>query len=69
MDKKIVHYHAFMGESIVVGHPALIYPLDHPSPDVSNTKMAITSLVISVDRETGDFETENTRYVALVEVT
>lgn len=49
-----------------VGFITLVFPIDHTSDDVSNTKWAITSPVVSVtiqDKQIVEFETENTRYI------
>jgi len=59
--KKIVHYRA-LASDIRFGAPVLLYPIDHPSDLVSNTKMARTSPVELIE-EDGVFETRNTRYV------
>lgn len=59
--KKIVHFCGVVGE-IVVGHSALVYPIDHPDQDnVSNTRLAKTSRVVAAF-EDGSFETQNTFY-------
>lgn len=52
----------------VVGHSVYCEPIDHPSPNVSNTKLIRTSRVVSVEKGTLDvFETENTKYVPIQE--
>lgn len=61
--KPIVHYRS-NGTTPVVGKPAMCYPTDHPSNEVSNTKLVITSRVVNV-YDFG-FETENTIYVELI---
>lgn len=58
--KAVVHYRS-AGRSIIVGHSALVYPVDHMSPLVSNTTIAHTSRVIAI-RENGEFETLNSIY-------
>ena len=63
MNKPTVHYKP-KSYCITVGEPALIQPLDHPSPLVSNTHFARTSKVLKIT-ETG-FETKNTIYVRSV---
>jgi len=64
-NKPVVRYHKDKGESIHVGVCAFIYPIDHPSPLVSNQGMVRTSMVIGHDVMTGDFETMNTCYKAV----
>ena len=65
--KPVVHYKkADFNGQIKMGCPAFIFPLDHtnhaPGQNVSNTCVARTSKVISVNHETGEFETLNTIY-------
>ncbi len=62
-DKKIVHYKAGPGQYIRVGKCAVVWPIDHYSDMVSNEKAVITSLVLSFNKVTGGFETQNTIYV------
>lgn len=61
--KPIVQYR---GEAVPFGGSALLFPVDHPNHleghDVSNTKMATTSKVISWDESSGRIETQNTVY-------
>lgn len=59
--KKTVRY-SQLG-ACMVGSSALLLPVDHPGPHVSNTKFVTTSTVLSFDPETGIIETLNTRYV------
>lgn len=61
-DKPVVRYSALI--YCEVGKPALVKPINHPSASVFNTKDALTSNVISYDKNTGAFETRNTRYEA-----
>lgn len=64
--KKIVHYLPLVeGEYIRVGYNAIVTPIDHSGPFVSNNKPVITSKVIRHNEETGEFETENTIYLPL----
>jgi hypothetical protein len=44
------------------GSSAIVKPVDHPSPLVTNRKPVLTSPVIQYDRTTGEFETFNTIY-------
>lgn len=62
MKKKIVKYDSSKFHRINVGSPAIVFPLNHTSELVSNTKEVITSFVISKSSD-GSFETENTIYV------
>jgi len=46
------------------GEACVILPVNHPSPHVSNApKWAVTSLVLNINHETGEIETENTVYL------
>lgn len=58
--KPVVHYIPTKADMITIGQHALIHPLDHPSPDVSNMGYARTSLVININED--GFETQNTVY-------
>lgn len=59
--KREVRYSAaFM--PLRVGAGAVVKPLDHTSPLVSNLKPILTSPVVRVDYQTGDFETRNSLY-------
>lgn len=60
-EKKIVHYDAVEAAVIRVGIRAVVYPIDHP--DLSNRRMALTSVVLSYDETTEIFETEHSIYV------
>lgn len=64
--KPVVHYKSAEGK-ILVGNPAIVRPIDHPSDMVSNKKHVLTSPVIKHDEDTGSFETENTRYQLMTE--
>lgn len=52
-----------------LGQPAMITPIDHPSPLVSNTGPVLTSNVVKInqdgvhDESSPSFETENTLYI------
>lgn len=59
--KPIVLYRTNRNQVIKPGQPALVWPVDHPSPLVSNTTAVLTSPVISIG-PMGQFETMNTRY-------
>lgn len=61
--KPVVRYKPVGGTEIEVGYRARVIPLDHPSPLIDNGYYASTSPVLSYDPETGNFETQNTRYV------
>ena len=62
MNKPVVHYRELCFPP-VIGESAALYPVDHPSPYVSNTRVATTSAVVSYDEATGELETENTIYM------
>ncbi len=68
MVKNIVHYDLNERKCILIGHNAIIHPLDHPSEFVSNEDLVETSKVISIDANKKDFETENTLYVGVHKV-
>lgn len=62
--KQIVLYNRSEGYlGIKVGSNARIYPINHPSPLVSNHEIVTTSTVLNVDGAV--FETRNTIYVPL----
>ena len=63
MNKPEVQYDMSDFCKIILGQGAIVTPLNHPSPHVSNTGSVHTSRVISITDE--DFETENTRYVGV----
>jgi len=60
--KATVQYRLGVWGGIGVGCGALVWPVDHTSPFVSNEQVAVTSKVISHDPETGVFETLNSIY-------
>ena len=60
--KPVVKYKHDLNNFIELGMNALVFPLDHPSPYVSNQYLVRTSKVIKLDKETGNFETVNTIY-------
>lgn len=64
MTKKIVHYDATKKSLIAVGMSAIVKPIDHTSPLVSNKKLVVTSRVIA-KHKCGRFETENSIYVPI----
>lgn len=68
--KPIVHYEKNdnLMSQVQVGKPAVLFPVDHTSPFVSNTMLALTSRVVSFDPLTGEIETENTCYIPQPEV-
>lgn len=65
--KPIVHYVTDNNPFIAVGKRVLVTPVDHPSPLVSNTKLVLTSEVLSYNQLNGEFETQNTYYKPLKE--
>lgn len=64
-NKRIVHYKPCLDDVIMLGHSALVYPVDHPSMFVSNRVVCHTSKVVHIDDKTGVFETLNTVYKPL----
>ena len=58
--KPVVHYQETDGDFIMLGMPAMVRTVDHPH--CSNTKYVLTTRVVEYDRESGEFETENTLY-------
>lgn len=60
--KPVVLYEATEDDFITEGMGAYIRPINHPSEWVSNKKFVLTSIVISHDKETDEFETLNTIY-------
>lgn len=62
INKPIVFYKGNENPYIVVGGRGFVFPINHPSELVSNTSWIQTSPVLSYDRLTGVFETENTIY-------
>jgi hypothetical protein len=64
MAKPVVHYYLIRKHNYInVGQSASVYPVDHPSALVSNMRICHTSKVLWYDETTGEFETENTKYV------
>ena len=65
-DKLVVHYRAVAPNlPLEVNYRYALYPVDHPSPFVSNTCICYTSKVVDFDIETGIIETLNTIYTPL----
>ena len=62
INKPVVHYIPNKYQMICTGTSAYVWPIDHPSDLVSNTKPITTSKVIKYDRASGEFETMNTLY-------
>lgn len=60
--KPIVHYIINEHNRIKLARRAVLQPIDHPSSLVSNTKLVLTSKVIMHNKDSGEFETENTIY-------
>lgn len=65
MRKNDVEYNPYKGYRIVVGESAYVYPLNHPSPTVTNSTVVATSPVVSYNASTGVFETKNTIYTPI----
>ena len=58
MNKKTVRYSDVEpGIKIQVGQRYQLYPIDHTSPFVSNSRWCSTSPVVSFNRKTGEIET------------
>lgn len=64
--RPLVHYKKIHSK-LVVGDSVILLPLDHPSPEVTNTKYISTSKVTRI-AEDGEFWTENTHYVKLQKI-
>lgn len=62
MNKPIVHFKGEPHFPLELGKGAYVYPVDHPSDLVSNTKLVYTSDVIAIHSD-GSFETKNTHYI------
>jgi acyl dehydratase len=62
-NKPVVKYQAVLSTPPKVGTKYFIRPINHPSPFVSNTTIALTSTVLTSDDKTWNFETNNTIYV------
>ena len=62
--KPVVYYRDDLLHIIHIGHPAVVVPLEHPSPLVTGDGLTPvrTSPVGWVDGLTGEFCTENTHY-------
>jgi hypothetical protein len=60
--KPVVYYDPNKFHSIERGIGAMVWPLNHPSELVSNTKLVTTSEVVRHDVASGEFETVNTTY-------
>ena len=60
--KKEVMYNATPGFFIEVGLCAYVYTLDHPNTKNYSDRPVRTSTVLNHNKETGDFETQNTMY-------
>lgn len=62
--KRVVQYDSSKG---VMQHPCggvLLWPIDHPDTErVSNASFVLTSNLVRQNLNTGEFETENTRYL------
>lgn len=61
-NKQVVTYDCSESPFVIEGGSALLKPINHTSPHVSNTKTVRTSNVVRVDLETGEIETLNTIY-------
>jgi hypothetical protein len=61
--KPTVKYKKEEGVLFLLEGGAYLYPIDHPSEHVSNTKGVLTSQVMAHDKDTGRIETRNTVYL------
>lgn len=61
--KPTVQYKPTEDQFIRVGFSACVFPINHRSDLVSNTTKVITSTVVSYDKGSGKFETQNTVYI------
>ena len=61
MRKPIVRYKPTGYDNVELDKQALIAPMTHTSPYVSNTRYVITSTVVRIG-ENGEFETKNSIY-------
>lgn len=59
-EKPVIHYIPKNDNIINVGRAAFVFPLDHPT--CSNKNHVITSIVLWHDKDTGEFETNNSIY-------
>jgi hypothetical protein len=62
--KPIVNY-SWLAADPVVGGRALLRPVNHPSPHITNGERVLTSTIVSVMDDGEGFETLNTVYVPL----
>lgn len=62
--RPVVRYRTDKPHIISVGRSALVYPMAHPSPDVTGDgeTPVLTSPVCAYNDETGEFSTLNTDY-------
>ena len=58
--KRVVHYKE--ASNVILYGRAIVLPIDHTSNLVTNTTYAITSPIVKVYPQSGDFETENSIY-------
>lgn len=62
-EKPVVEYVLARMNKVEVGYPAYIHVFGHPAAYLDKAHYVITSAVVSYDENTGDFETQNTKYV------
>jgi hypothetical protein len=63
MTKPIVHYSVLWGGVVRVGRKATVLAHDHPNTNIPPFSVVDTSTIVSFDEATGNFETQNTKYV------
>jgi hypothetical protein len=59
-DASVVRYTKVL--YLEVGRPAILIPVDHPSPYVVNGRPCTTSFVQGANSDNGEIETKNTVY-------
>jgi hypothetical protein len=64
MPKRTVFYDATKNvANVAVGLHAVVWPINHTSENVSNNLPVLTSRIMSVGPEYGEFETQNSIYM------
>lgn len=66
--KPVVKFKFFNNDPIMVGHRAIIRPINHPSPLVTNTAPVLTTPVESISilpNGKTSFSTRNTMYMEI----
>ena len=67
--KKTVRYfnppRGWATDNVVVGERAVVIPIDHPSPFVTNGQLCYTSPVLAYNKDTDEIETVFTIYIRI----